>query len=504
MNFKPLQGSPATFRSALLVDTDSGPRKLADVLDPWQAQDFAALDPAWRRVVGHDVTPTVQRAWLERPRGHSKTSDAAVMVSWALFSARPPKKINGVSIACDREQSQLLRNSIDTLCRLNPWLAAVLEVQQTKVVNRHTGSQLSIESADVASSFGWLVDFVCVDEITHAAKRDLFDSALSAIAKRRNGLLVSICNAGFRDSWQWELREKIRSDGDWYFHRLDGPAASWISTKILDEQQRLLPDKVYRRLWLNQWADGSGDALEVGDVAAALNLRNESPPERGWIYTLGADIGLVHDATVLALIGRNIGYSEPIMLPSPQMSRAMAAMADLDLLPAVSSPSVEYRRVPGTERLKLCRLEIWQPDGGKVDLTAVENRIIQLHKEFRLARVTADNWQAELMVQRLSQRGIPCEGLQMSGTTLQALATSVLTEFRGRTIDLIDEPLLAADLRNLRIASKSYGFRLESPSNALSGTPHGDTASALALAVRAARQTSVAFALADSRRLVLN
>lgn len=161
-----MQSSPECFRARLLVDTDAGPRKLADVLDPWQAKNFQALDPALRRVIGQDVVPPFQRAWLERPRGHSKTSDAAVMVAWALFASR--KKIAGVSLACDRDQAGLLRNSVDTLVRLNPWLGAVLDVQQTRVVNRHTGSALCIESADVSSSFGWLVDFVPCDEITHA------------------------------------------------------------------------------------------------------------------------------------------------------------------------------------------------------------------------------------------------------------------------------------------------------------------------------------------------
>ena len=231
MNLKQLQSDPAAFRAALLIDGDSGPRKLAGCLDPWQRDDFEALDPAWRRVAGQDVEPRFLRAWLERPRGHSKTGDASVMVTWALFASR--KKINGVTVACDRAQAGLLRNSVDTLLRLNPWLGEILDVQATKIINRHTGSTLTIESADVASSFGWLVDFAVFDEASHAVKPDLFQSVFSAIAKKRFGLLVSICNAGYRHSWAWDLREKIKGDSAWYFHRLDGPVASWISSQNL-------------------------------------------------------------------------------------------------------------------------------------------------------------------------------------------------------------------------------------------------------------------------------
>ena len=259
-------------------------------------------------------------------------------------------------------------------------------------------------------------------------------------------------------------------------------------------------------MWLNQWADGSGDALELGDIDAALSLDRPSGPERGWLYVAGADIGLVHDATCIAIVGRHVGYSEPIM--SPRSSRAtgtLAALQELDIVPALDTPAVEYRRIPGTERLKLCRLDVWQPSGGqKVDLTAVENRIAELHREFRLSKVSADPWQFEQALQRLGRAGVPCEGLAMSGTTQQALATAMLTEFRGRTLDLLTDPLLTADLKNLPIASRSYGFRLESPTNAKDGTGHGDTVSALALAIRTARQVSVSAMFDPSRRLVYN
>ena len=503
-NLKQLLTDPVAFRAALLVDTDDGPQPLAAVLDSWQDQDFRALDDSWRRVVGQqNVQPRYTRAWLERPRGHSKTSDAAVMVTWALSAAR--MKITGVSVACDRDQAGLLRNAVDALVRLNPWLGELLEVGATKISNKHTGSTLSIESADVASSFGWLVNFAVFDEVSHATKPDLFQSVLSSVAKKKNALLVSICNAGYRDSWAWTLREKLRTDEAWYFHRLDGPVASWMDERTLAEQQRLLPDKVYRRLWLNQWADGAGDALELADIEAALSLSGGSEPERGYVYTLGADIGLTHDATAIAVVGRHVGYSEPVLSRRPsRLTGTLAAMQDHGIVPAVAQPTVTYRRVPGTERLKLVRLEVWQPNGNKVDLQAVENRIAQLHHEYKIARVTADPYQAELMLQRLTRQGVACEGVSMTGSTLQGLATSMLTEFRERTVDLINDPLLAADLRSLRVESRSYGFRLTSPKNAEGGTGHGDTCSALALAMRAARQLSSGVMFARDRRLVYN
>ena len=105
--------SPAEFRRALIIDTDGGPRPLADVADAWQLKDFAALDDGWRRVAGWNVTGK-QRAYLERPRGHSKTGDLACMVAWVLLASR--KRLSGVAAAADRDQAGLLRDAISKLC----------------------------------------------------------------------------------------------------------------------------------------------------------------------------------------------------------------------------------------------------------------------------------------------------------------------------------------------------------------------------------------------------
>jgi hypothetical protein len=98
-DLRSLQMHPAAFRSALLIETDGGPRVLADVLDGWQRDDFAALDGGWRRVAGLPGTAGPLRGWLERPRGHAKTADLAVMASWALFASRRP--LTGIAAAAD-------------------------------------------------------------------------------------------------------------------------------------------------------------------------------------------------------------------------------------------------------------------------------------------------------------------------------------------------------------------------------------------------------------------
>src|SRR5262249_27082188 len=137
--------------------------------DAWQQDDFAALDPGWLYACGRweqgQPPPPVRRLWSERPRGHAKTSDLGIMATWALLFA--PRPVVGIAAAGDRDQAALLRASMQTLARLNPWIGSILEIQTWKIVNPKTGAALDILSSDVATSFGQLPDFIIADEITH-------------------------------------------------------------------------------------------------------------------------------------------------------------------------------------------------------------------------------------------------------------------------------------------------------------------------------------------------
>src|SRR3989304_5762779 len=160
-----LQRDPKDFREALVLDTDSGPRPFAEVIDPWQASDFAALDNGWRKAAGQNVVgDCYSRGWLERGRGHAKSSDVMVMASWCLFASR--RQLSGVVCAVDRDQAALDRDHVSRLLSLNPWLSRVIEVQQWRIVNQHTGSTLEIMASDVPSSYGLLIDFAVCDEVT--------------------------------------------------------------------------------------------------------------------------------------------------------------------------------------------------------------------------------------------------------------------------------------------------------------------------------------------------
>jgi len=466
---------PAAFRADLIVDVDGVPRCFGDVMDPWQRQDFAALDPALMRCNGSSDAPARMRAYLERGRGHSKTTDLAVTGCWALAFARRP--ITGYCFAADKDQARLLRDAMHTIVRLNPWLADILSVEAHSVSNiadgwPGEGGTLNIEASDVGSSYGILPDLIIADELVHwQGDGALWHSLISSAAKRSNCLLVVISNAGFIDSWQWTVREAVRQDatatrtdgsspdGAWIFSRLDGPQASWMTPPRLAEQRRMLPPVAYARLWENQWSTGGGDALTQEDIAAAFDerLAPMTGREQGWLFVAGVDLGLTRDCSAV------------VVLAIPEGGAA--------------------------GRIRLAHNRLWRPTlGKKINLIEVERHILDLDRQYGLEFVGFDPWQMEHLAQRLEAdtehrrrnqnrrhghepwlREVP-----PGAANLREQATLIIESFADRRFQFYPCEPLRRDLLKLRVEEKSYGIRLTSPRD---GDGHGDTFSAFANAL---------------------
>lgn len=458
-----LQKDPKAFRAALLIDTDQGPRPLGECIDPWQKSDFEALDSGWQRaVVGAKAKATYQRGWLERPRGHAKTLDLGIMATWALFASR--RRLSGIAAAGDQDQARLLRDAIGRLLYVNPWLGSILEVQAYKVLNTRTESTLEVLTSDAPTSWGLTPDFVIADEVCHWRKRDLWDSLISSAAKRSTCMFVTITNAGLQDDWVWTTREAVRQDATWYFSRLDGPCASWITPDRLQEQERLLPSIAYQRLWLNIWTQGGGDAItpELIDYAFRKELRSQTQAQPGFDYVAGLDLGVSRDASAVCVLGVRRSHD-------------------------------------GHGHIRLAHTKVWRPSKGhKVNLQSVEDELLRLHAVFGFRQLSYDPWEARHMASRLQSahlgrmvRGenrrtrMPVVEVPPTGQNLQRIATAVIEAFNDRRIECYPDPDLKRDLTRLRIEERSYGFRLTAPHDELG---HGDLGTAFSLALLAASE----------------
>ncbi|MFV0442376.1 MAG: terminase large subunit domain-containing protein [Planctomycetaceae bacterium] len=257
---------PAEFRQLLLLD-QRPLSPLRDVLQSWQLADLAALDAAWSRVAGRMTSASaraIRRSYIERPRGHSKTTDISVQILWILLSAR--RRLSGLAAAADRDQAGLIRRAMQRLADANPEFCRDLKFVEHAVTNPETGSQLEIISSDVQSSYGALPDFVVCDELCHWKEEGLWHSLLSSAAKKPDCVLAVLTNAGVGRGWQWRLREHARTSTDWYYSSLQGPHAPWITDDSLAEQRALLPGPVFERLWLNIWQHSDGEFVTLAEA----------------------------------------------------------------------------------------------------------------------------------------------------------------------------------------------------------------------------------------------
>lgn len=439
---------PATFRADLLVDVDGVVRRFGDVMDQWQRDDFASIDPALMRCNGRAENPDAKmRVYLERGRGHSKTTDIGVNVAWALIFATRPLK--GYGFAADKDQAGLVLDTISTLIRLNVWMASILEVQKSAVVNiakGHPGygSTFEIFASDVGSSYGILPDFIVADEFTHwEGDGALWHSIISSAAKRSSCVLWTITNAGVTDTWQWLMREAARQSEDWIFSRLDGPVASWFTEARLAEQRRMLPKIVYERLWNNNWTSGCGNALDDEDINAAINRELKPGTLRdGDVCIAGLDLGVKQDHSALVIVACN----------------------------------------ESTLQMRLVYAKSWKPSPttGKVDLIAVEQDVLNQYRRFGLDTIGYDPYQAALMAQRLEANGVPMQEMTFTGANLTLMASTMIDVFRSRRLELYEHSALIDDLSRLTIEEKSYGYRLSAIRNQ---SGHADLATALAIAL---------------------
>jgi hypothetical protein len=64
----------------------------------------------------------------------------------------------------------------------------------------------------------------------------------------------------------------------------------------------------------------------------------------------------------------------------------------------------DFIYTPGTGRMRLAWEDLWRPSHGTcVDLTQVEQAILNVHQRFRLARLAVDPYQADLLITRLGK-----------------------------------------------------------------------------------------------------
>jgi phage terminase large subunit-like protein len=307
-------------------------------------------------------------------------------------------------------------------------------------------------AADAASAYGLRPHFTIIDELAvwgqTAEPRRLFEALMTA-APKVNGRVLIITSAGDPATWAYDVLEHARRDPLWRVRELEGPPP-WLDAAQIESQRRLHSESVYARLYDNRWTASEDRLTTRADVAACMTLCGPLPPIAGTEYVIGVDIGITNDRTAICVC-----HTEPRREGSePAFPRVV-----LDRLDTRTGTRV-----------------------APVDLTEVEELIVQLSQIYNRARVVIDPTEAVHMAQRLQRsRGIRVDQFRFSSATVGELATTLYLLLRNRALALPNDEALFTELVNVGLRETSPNvYRLDHDAGR-----HDDRAIALALAANA-------------------
>lgn len=463
--FKAIVTDPAAFQSEITVPSLYGPTRFGYILADFQKERFAQINPALISIA-NGIKPECGRYFWEATKGASKDSDLAVCLLWLLaVSGRPLTCQVG---AADLDQAGELRKAAKDILHLNPWLANRIDIKNWKIICKATGGECEIVAADIAGSHGARPDVLILNELSHVTKQEFAENLMDNAAKIPGGLVAIATNAGFTNTWQFRWRELARTSDRWIFNKVDYPSP-WLDPEEIAEAKIRNSASRFQRLFHGVWASGSGDALDPEDIAAAVDP--SISPLRGNIDNAPND-PRIDDLPYLGLRQTQSNNNENYY--------SFVAGLDLGIRHDHSALCV-LAADSRTQRIRLAESRSWAPPkGGKVNLEKVERAVLESHRRFDLLACLYDPFQAELLAQRLTRKGVRMIEQTFTGKNLDKMASTLLDVFRSRRIDLYNDKRLIEDLSRLTIVEKSYGYKLESTRT---DSGHCDLATAMAIAL---------------------
>ncbi|MCF8042053.1 MAG: hypothetical protein K9L19_00090 [Desulfarculaceae bacterium] len=415
---------PAAFAREFVKLEDGRPLEL----EPWQVSRiirplFYTTDPA-------TGLRQFNLALVGMAKKNGKSTLAALLALYLLLAdGEPEPEVYGA--AADKDQARLVFNQVAKFVRRSPALSRELRVYRDAIERLDGLGVYRVLSADAPSAHGLNAHAVIFDELWNQRTYDLWE-ALTHSPARRQPLHFAITYAGYdqrKGTLLWDLYQAglKGTDPGMLFVWLDGAEAnpaSWITPAYLAQQERRLPDHVFKRLHRNEWTSGVGTFLTRSDVDLALDPElGNTHGGQGQLYFAAVDLGLVHDSTAVVVVHRD----------------------------------------PITDKVALDHVQTFKGSpASPVVLSQVENHLLALYQGFdRLGRLSLDPYQAVSMIQRLREKGLPVEPFNFTPANITRLTQNLFQLFKDRRISLFEYDQLVNELLTVKVVEKSYGLRID-------------------------------------------
>lgn len=392
----------------------------------WQVSDVEAL-----------ADDAVRWHFWCRPRGSSKSQDAALFALACLVTVQPPFATTHV-YARDEDQAAIIFAKIAHETGSLPNLT----VTGRRITNDDTGASIVVEGADAASSLGATPWLVIVDELLgwpdQRNHRALWANIKSGLGKRPDARLLVITSMGDPASPFFETYKTAEATSeDWRLSYLPGPPP-FMGEAAVGRARRNLPESIFEWHYLNRPASPDNALMTAEEHEAAFaNAPASRPFDPEQRYLVTADLSETNDATVLMVTHMEQGD----LLVCDHMTR-----------------------------IKPSRLR-------PIKFPEVKRRIMNLSDEYGGAPVRMDKSRGEQMIQEMREASYVVEPYNFAGDGNNQIALALQRLVRERGLRLLADADMRDELASVFVQATGDKIKIEHHSGR-----HNDIAVTLAMA----------------------
>ncbi len=383
----------------------------------WYGQPFEVL-PFQREFINDmylvdDEGKRLRRTYLLGwPRKQSKSEVAAALSLYHLIADQSDSAPLAIGAAASRDQARIIFDEARRMVQMSPDLSEVIDVYRSELKCNLNGGTFKVVSADAGNLQGLGASFTVIDEFHVHKNMDLFDALTLGSGARNEPLTLVISTAGHDlESPLGELYRygrKIESgevvDPSFGFHWVGpgdhevvdhtdpevwakfNPAWDHFMNKGEMESAFLRThEAAFRRYRLNQWTAAETAWLPDGVFEDLATDRRLEPGER---VVLGYDGAWQNDAT--ALVACSI--DEP---------------RHLEIIGLWEKPEGKHGM------------------GWRTPVAEVKETILEAFETYSVVELAADPWKAEMMLQELSDEGMPVIEWSTNSTQRMQQATQL-------------------------------------------------------------------------------
>jgi phage terminase large subunit-like protein len=430
------------------------------IFAPWQVR--RVMEPLFNTRLP-DGRRQYRTCYLTCPRKQGKSTAGAALALYLLY-ADGEKGGEIISAAADADQAAIVFDIARSMVEASPALRDMTQIFQRQLVVPATGSRYRVISAEAGTKHGMNLSAAVCDELHVWPSRDLYDVLTTSTGARAQPLIIILTTAGddVHSIGAEVHRHAVRvHDGlvpdpgllpviyaappdadpwDEAVWRACNPALGTFRSleemRAAARQAQAVPGRelAFRRLYLNQWhAAGASRWLSMPSWDACAIPPDDPAPLRGRRAFIGVDLATTRDLTALAIVlpDGDGGFDLRCEFYCPGDSLTERGHQDHVPYPLWAQQGFITPTV-----------------GNTIDYTVIEARLHALMREYDVAEVCVDPWNAKGLCAKLLQDGLPVVEVPQTMAGLSSASKALETLVLSRRIRHDGHPVLRWNVSN--------------------------------------------------------